>query len=205
MRALVFSGPAKAEVADVPTSHRPRPGRGHRPLAHGRRLPFRPRAAGRPLHHPDQLPDHPGPRMGGRDRRGRPGRPRTSAPAIASSASAWSAPAARITSGSRSQAPPPSIRRPGRMAAQAPRAAELHHRRAGRAVHRRLRGCAHRQHRPVRPRRRPRRRPDRPAVGYGRHRAQRQRHPDRAPARPARQGTRARHHQRHRSDHGKRR
>ena len=79
-------------------------GRGARALAQRRHLPLGLRALRGPLHHPGLVSDHPGPRVVGRDRRGRERRDHAAARATASSASVSST-TATTTSGSRSAAP----------------------------------------------------------------------------------------------------
>ncbi len=97
-----------------------RPRRGPRPVPGRRGLPLRPGTAGRALHHPDRLPDHPGPRVGRGGGRGRPGRGRPQA----------GRPGGRRVRGRPRRARPLRVlhlrrggrvlRGPGRMAAQAP-------------------------------------------------------------------------------------
>ena len=70
MKALVFEEPQRAVVRDVDVPAIAR-GRGARALAQRRHLPLGLRALRGPLHHPGLVSDHPGPRVVGRDRRGR--------------------------------------------------------------------------------------------------------------------------------------
>ena len=114
MKALVFEEPQHAAVRRRRRAH-DRRGRGARALAQRRHLPLGLRALRGPLHHPRLVSDHPGPRVGGRDRGGRERRDDAAARATASSASASST-TATTTSASRSAAPTPSTswpRRPG--------------------------------------------------------------------------------------------
>ena len=79
MKALVFAEPRRAVVEDVDVPrHRRR--RGARALAQRRHLPLGLRALRGPLHHPRLVPDHPRPRVVGRDRRGRRRRSRALRP-----------------------------------------------------------------------------------------------------------------------------
>ena len=84
------------------------------------------------------------------------------------------------------------LHRPGGVAAQASAEPDVHPGRAGRAVHRRLRGGARRRHRPERPGGGARRRADRAAGRHGRGRPQRERDRHRAAGGPPGQGARRR-------------